>query len=66
MVAPYGEWELEADGEDALRDFGCPLAKWVGGRVEGWRVGGIGRVVPAHVEALHVGQMSARVERVVR
>jgi len=56
VLAPYGEGQLEAHGEDAFGDFVGARAEGVRGRVEGGRVGGVGRVVPPHVEALHGGK----------
>lgn len=55
MVAPDGEGELEAHGEDALGDFVGALPEWVRGVVEAGGFGGVRRIVPAHVEALHFG-----------
>lgn len=52
MLAPDGEGELEADGEDAR--FAGARAERVRGVEGGWGAGR-GRVVPAHVEALHFG-----------
>jgi len=53
--APHGEGELKADREDAPGDVARARAERVGGGVEAWGVGGVGRVVPPHVEALHFG-----------
>jgi hypothetical protein len=59
MTTPYGERELEADGQDALGDFIRALAKGMRGTVEARWVGRIGRVVPPHVEALHLGRRAS-------
>ena len=55
VVAPYGEGEFEADGQDALGDLVGAFAERVRGVVEARGVRGVRRVVPPHVEALHRG-----------
>jgi len=64
--APYGEGEFEADGENALGELVGALAERVRGGVEARGVGGVGRIVPAHIEALHLWRMGGEVGRVVR
>ena len=66
MVAPYGEGELEADGEDALRYLVCASAKGMRIGIECGRVCGVGRVVPPHVEALHDGRSGVKEGHSVR
>jgi hypothetical protein len=57
---PYGEWHLEADGEDAVRGkFGCAMAErmffvYFVGRLCPFEVG---RDISPHVEALHGGRV---------
>ena len=53
MVTPHGKGKLEANSKDALGDLVCAFAEGMRVVVEARRVGGIRRVVPPHVEALH-------------
>lgn len=57
VLAPYGKRKLESDSKDALVDLLGTVTQRMGVRVELRRVVGVGRVVPAHVEALHRDNM---------
>lgn len=61
MVTPYGEGQLKAHSKNALSDFGSAFAQRMGCRVEARRIGRVGRIVPAHIEALHNGQAAVKV-----
>jgi hypothetical protein len=58
--APDGKRHFESDSAGSLCAFAARCAvEASGGRVGQTRVEGVGRVVPAHVEALHGFEMAA-------